>query len=738
MARKHLIHFHTSGVNRPSVDPAENGIVLGEIAVQHNVEAPKLIIATATGATPTFAEFIDSAAVDVKIAAAVSAATADLSAIKSVLSGYSGESAVKNDVDGVKDGLADEITARTAGDAAIEDALGEGFSSAKTVASEVARIDSAVTAEASARTAADETLSGRIDATESDIEGLQSIVSGFTSASSIYNAVQALADEVADEITARTSADTTLQNAINAEVSARTSAVSGLQDEIGTGFTANNSVRDEVDSLDGRLDEAESDISDLQETVSGLSSGSLTEILPTASTTTNYVTIQVSAKQDAKQTISASAVTHDVADAVASTADGLAVASDVKAEIKKVDDKLGTGVTSSNTATAQFSAITTDITGLQTQLGDGFSVTSVTNQLAAVKSVADSALQSVSHGTDSGSFVSLGVASKSNNDQVLTVSSVTQDVSAATANDNGLAVALDVKNYVSAETSGMSSDVATLKQQLLGINAEDSGVTKYIDSKLSSVYVYKGSCTYAELPATGNVTGDVWNVTDAHDNVPAGTNWAWNGTAWDPLAGSIDTSVFMQTSAFTAWTGTTYYPAISGLTDDVTAISGDVSTLTSNVLYSVSSGSSNDYITVTVGTKDANKNQTIDVTAKTVDVSAATAASDGLAVAYDVKQEIKKVDDKFGTGVTSSNTATAQFSAIATDITGLSDRLGTGVTSANTATAQLANIKATADGAVQSVSVKNTATNLITATEDSTTHNVEFDFDSMVIDCGSY
>lgn len=47
---------------------------------------------------------------------------------------------------------------------------------------------------------------------------------------------------------------------------------------------------------------------------------------------------------------------------------------------------------------------------------------------------------------------------------------------------------------------------------------------------LTNVYKYKGSvATYAELPATGNVTGDVWNVESD------GMNYAWNGTAWDNL-----------------------------------------------------------------------------------------------------------------------------------------------------------------------------------------------------------
>ena len=56
-----------------------------------------------------------------------------------------------------------------------------------------------------------------------------------------------------------------------------------------------------------------------------------------------------------------------------------------------------------------------------------------------------------------------------------------------------------------------------------------------LEGKISSVYSYKGSkATYAELPSDA-AAGDVWNVEKAHDNHPAGTNWAWTGTAWDDM-----------------------------------------------------------------------------------------------------------------------------------------------------------------------------------------------------------
>ncbi len=64
-------------------------------------------------------------------------------------------------------------------------------------------------------------------------------------------------------------------------------------------------------------------------------------------------------------------------------------------------------------------------------------------------------------------------------------------------------------------------------------------------SKLTGVYTYRGSKnTFDSLPTTDLIPGDVWNVEEQVGNYPAGTNWAWTGTEWDALAGSIDLSSY--------------------------------------------------------------------------------------------------------------------------------------------------------------------------------------------------
>lgn len=96
------------------------------------------------------------------------------------------------------------------------------------------------------------------------------------------------------------------------------------------------------------------------------------------------------------------------------------------------------------------------------------------------------------------------------------------------------------------ETALNSSAASTL-------SSAKSYTDTQINAKLSSALKYKGSKdTYADLPKTGNQVGDVWNVVAAYGNAHAGTNWAWNGTIWDPLGGTIDlTNYVTAPAAFT-------------------------------------------------------------------------------------------------------------------------------------------------------------------------------------------
>lgn len=130
----------------------------------------------------------------------------------------------------------------------------------------------------------------------------------------------------------------------------------------------------------------------------------------------------------------------------------------------------------------------------------------------------------------------------------------------AVAADKAIYMLVDKDKILSADYSGWKQmDVAAAQTVEIINNLSSSSTTAALsanqgrvlgqrvttlESKIASVYSYKGSkATYAELP-TNAAAGDVWNVVEAHANHPAGTNWAWTGTAWDALGGAIDLSAY--------------------------------------------------------------------------------------------------------------------------------------------------------------------------------------------------
>lgn len=94
---------------------------------------------------------------------------------------------------------------------------------------------------------------------------------------------------------------------------------------------------------------------------------------------------------------------------------------------------------------------------------------------------------------------------------------------------------------------------------LSGYGITDAYTKTEVDGKLSGALHYQGSKdNYSDLPTTGNVKGDVWNITnaDASHGVKAGDNVAWNGTDWDVLSGTVDLSAYMLTTDMVRVTNT--------------------------------------------------------------------------------------------------------------------------------------------------------------------------------------
>lgn len=105
-----------------------------------------------------------------------------------------------------------------------------------------------------------------------------------------------------------------------------------------------------------------------------------------------------------------------------------------------------------------------------------------------------------------------------------------------------------------------------------------------IKTDLGSALTYKGSVdTYDELPDEAAV-GDTWNVAQAYQTYPAGTNYAWTGTAWDALGGSVDLSGYQTKSDDTlATSAKTVVGAINELNTKVTTNTSSIATNTASI-----------------------------------------------------------------------------------------------------------------------------------------------------------
>lgn len=138
---------------------------------------------------------------------------------------------------------------------------------------------------------------------------------------------------------------------------------------------------------------------------------------------------------------------------------------------------------------------------------------------------------------------------------------------------SGVAAGAQVNVIEAVKVNNTALDIT---EKAVNIDLSSYALKSDVTSAVSSAYIFKGTKTFAELATAEKVAGYVYNVSDSFQedgkNYPAGTNVAWNGTAWDALAGYIDTSVFAQK------------------TDVETALAGKEDTLTGAKLEAVNSG----------------------------------------------------------------------------------------------------------------------------------------------------
>lgn len=109
-------------------------------------------------------------------------------------------------------------------------------------------------------------------------------------------------------------------------------------------------------------------------------------------------------------------------------------------------------------------------------------------------------------------------------------------------------------------------DITTVKNALDAHKADYDNPHKVTAAQLglATVYKYKGSVeTYADLPTSEQQIGDVYNVkqADPDHKIEAGDNVAWDGTAWDILAGYTDLSGYAQLNSANTFTAANTFRA---------------------------------------------------------------------------------------------------------------------------------------------------------------------------------
>ena len=187
-----------------------------------------------------------------------------------------------------------------------------------------------------------------------------------------------------------------------------------------------------------------------------------------------------------------------------------------------------------------------------------------------------------------------------------------------------------------------------------------SVASSMIDTRLTSVYTYKGSVeNYSSLPVSGQKVGDTYNVRNADDEhgIKAGDNVAWNGTGWDDLSGQVDlTSYALKEDAATDHNHDGQYLKLSGGT-----VTGTVYATVMSAVDSMSEGG------VRLSDKYAAKSHAHEM----VDVN-------GLQDALDSKSDeghTHVVPDVTGLQNALDAKAAASHSHAVSDVTGLQDAL---------------------------------------------------------------
>lgn len=99
--------------------------------------------------------------------------------------------------------------------------------------------------------------------------------------------------------------------------------------------------------------------------------------------------------------------------------------------------------------------------------------------------------------------------------------------------------------------SGQAKDVSLMSITGLMATQVQAAIAELLAKiiALGAAISYEGQVAdYEHLPASGMKKGYMYNVVAANGKIPAGTNYVWNGSTWDPMTGQIDLTPFLTST----------------------------------------------------------------------------------------------------------------------------------------------------------------------------------------------
>ena len=107
----------------------------------------------------------------------------------------------------------------------------------------------------------------------------------------------------------------------------------------------------------------------------------------------------------------------------------------------------------------------------------------------------------------------------------------------------------DTSRASASDVTNLTTRVGSLEAAVGDGGDIDTRISDAIEAAIATVMDYKGTkATIAQLPTTGNKSGDVWHVTETDGE------YAWNGTEWEEIGSTINLSGYVQTSDMVAIT----------------------------------------------------------------------------------------------------------------------------------------------------------------------------------------